>query len=174
MRWLTFLILLFFMSALQCSQLGAIPLSHANWPVIQYLPLLAVFYAIFAGEQAAPIAALVCGAAYDVLQSDYFGTTMIPLSLVALLILRVRLSIFREHLVSQMLLSLLALLAFAVLSALFRWLVNAPLEGQRFWSHAGHLAGSAIYTAIVSPGLFWLFFRFNRALGFNTGKRTRR
>ncbi len=177
MRWITFFILLYFMSALQSSQLGSLPGGHLlenNWPGIDYLPLLAVFYAMFAGEAAAPLAALACGAAYDLVQGDYFGTTMIPLALVALLILHIRLSIFREHVVSQMLMTLIALLIFALIAALFRRLIGAPLDGQSVWIHMGRLAGNAFYTALVSPLFYWLFFRFKLALGFTShGSRTR-
>jgi rod shape-determining protein MreD len=177
MRWLTFLILLYFMSALQSAQLGSLPAGHLlanNWPGIDYLPLLAVFYAMFAGEAAAPLAALACGAMYDLVQGDYLGTTMIPLALIALLILRIRLSIFREHIVSQMLMTLIALLIFAVLEAVFRRLIGAPLDGRGMWTHMGRLAGNAFYTALVSPLFYWLFFRFKMALGFTPhGSRTR-
>jgi rod shape-determining protein MreD len=185
MRWIAFLILLYLMSALQVSHLGGIPAANGElWPRIEFLPLLAVFYALYAAEPAATLAALVCGLMYDLRNSDYLGTSAIPLALVALGIARVRLSIFREHFVSQVIVTLLSVLAFALLSAVYRKLIGAPLDGGPahgeallhvpFLTHLGKLAANAVYTAIIAPILFWLFFRFPHLLGFTShGPRTR-
>ena len=56
MRWITFFILLYFMYALQIAHLGALPHGPRGddfWPAIEFLPLLAVFYALFAADTAA-------------------------------------------------------------------------------------------------------------------------
>lgn len=169
MRWITFFILLYLAYALQISHLGALPLGHTlddPWPAIEYLPLLAVFYGLFASESAAPLAALFCGLAYDIGNKDFAGTTMIPLTLVVMLMVRVRLSIFREHAASHFIMTLLAVLLFAFLSATFRKVMGAPLYGNGWWPHVLHLAGNALYTAVIAPGAFWLFFRFPKLLGF--------
>jgi rod shape-determining protein MreD len=170
MRWLTFLILLFFLFALQISHLGALPHGpHGDvpWPAIEYLPLLAVFYALFADDSAAPLAALLCGLAYDLGNKDYAGTNMIPLALSALLLFRIRLVLFRERPLIHALTTLLALLTFALLSTLARRLLGAPLAGKSLWSHFSFLAGNAVYTALFAPAFFWLFFRFEKLLGFS-------
>jgi rod shape-determining protein MreD len=172
MRWIPFLILLYAMAALQQATLGAIP-SH-SWPMILFVPMLAIFYALYAADSAAPLAALVCGAALDLLSGEFLGTNLIPLALVAWLIVRIRLSIFREHAVSQVIMTLLAILAFAVFSSLFRKLIGAPLESASLWVHIGRLAGDAVYTSIAAPFFFWLFFRFQPLLGFSAhGSRSR-
>ena len=171
MRWITFFILLYFMYALQIAHLGALPHGPRGddfWPAIEFLPLLAVFYALFAADTVAPLAALACGLAYDIGNHDFAGTNMIPLALVALLLIRVRLAIFREHAISHFIMTLLAVLVFAFLAALFRKLIGAPLYGLAFWPHSFQLAGNALYTAIVAPGIFWLLFRFPKLLGFTS------
>ena len=176
MRCIIFLILLYFLSALQSSHLGGMPYGSMGgpWPSIEYLPLLAVFYAMFAAEAAVPFAALACGVMYDITQGDPIGTTMIPLALVMLMIVRIRLSIFREHVVSQMLLTLVALLALAVMEGVFRWGIGASLEGRSLWTQMGRMAGNAFYTALLSPVFFWVFFRFKQSLGFTEhGSRAR-
>ncbi len=176
MRWITFFILLYLLTAMQVSHFLA--LSHAGhpWPVIQYVPLLAIFYALFATEASAPLAALVCGAAYDLgnYPNDILGTNLVPLALVAFFVLKMRLSIFREHVVSQFLITLLAMLVFSFLSVVMRVLVQAPLEGGSAWVHLGLLVGNALYTALAAPFLFWFLFRLTPLLGFTShGPRSR-
>jgi len=178
MRWITFFILLYFMYALQIAHLGALPHGPRGddfWPALEFLPLLAVFYALFAAETAAPIAALLCGLAYDIGNHDFAGTNALPLALVALLLIRMRLAIFREHAISHFIMTLLAVLLFACLATLFRRLIGAPLYGRAFWPHLMHLAGNAFYTALVAPGVFWSYFRLQKLLGFSPhGSRSRR
>jgi rod shape-determining protein MreD len=176
MRWITFFILLYLLTAMQVARFLAIPHGGQPWPAIQYLPILAIFYSLFATDASAPLAALVCGLAYDLgnYPNDLLGTNLVPLALVAWFVVKIRLSIFREHIVSQALVTLLAMLAFSVLSVIMRLLVEAPLDGGSAWIHLGSLAGNAVYTAIAAPPLFWIFFRLSPLLGFTShGPRTR-
>ncbi len=163
------------MAALQEAHLGAVPHAHGDaWPVVEYLPILAIFYALYAAESAAPLAGLLCGLLYDFANSDILGASAVPLALVAFLIVRIRLSIFREHFMSQSLITLLAILTFAVFSLPMRYVSNSPLQGLSMWTHLGSLAGSGVYSSIVAPLFFWLFFRFPSLLGFTShGPRTR-
>jgi rod shape-determining protein MreD len=170
MRWITFLILLFLMFALQIAHLGAWPHGPRGdefWPAIEFLPLLAVFYALFANDAPAPLAAALCGIAYDIGNHDYLGTHMIPLALVALAVVRIRLSIFREHALTHAIITFLAILAFGILSALDRSLLGAPLHNASLGSHFGFFAGNALYSALFAPPLFWLLFRLQKLLGFS-------
>ena len=175
MRWITFLILLYIMAALQVSHLFAFPDGgHAFWPSILFLPDLAIFYALFAAEPAAPLCGLICGIAFDLANAELIGTNAVALALVAFIVMKIRLSIFRDHAVSQALITLLALLLFTLLNAIFRLILGAPLDGHSFWIHIGHLAADSVYSAIVAPILFWLFFRFTPLLGFTKqGPRSR-
>jgi rod shape-determining protein MreD len=171
MRWLTFFILLYFMTALQNSRFGGIPQASDSgdiWPFIEYLPLLAVFYALYASEAAAPLAALICGLVYDLFKMEFIGTSLIPLALVGLLIVRIRLSIFREHFISQVVITLLGVLTFALLSVILRRLLGAPMQGHSMWAQFSVHAGNALYTAIVAPFVFYLLFRFHHLLGFTS------
>lgn len=168
MRWIMFLILLYFMAALQFSKLGAFPSGGNYWPEILYLPMLAFFYALYAEDASGPLAALVCGLVYDLCNDEFIGTSMIPIGVTAWLIVRVRPSIFRENPISQMMVTLLGVLGFAVISAVFRNLIGAPLEGRSVWKHMGIVSGDAVYTAIVAPLIFWVFFRFRHLLGFSS------
>ena len=168
MRWITFLILLFFMSALQMSHFGGFPDGRTDtWPRIEYLPLLAVFYALYAAESSAGLAALLCGVMYDIIDDKFIGTHMAPLVMVTWLLVRIRLSIFREHAISQVIMTLLTVAAFGALSAAWRDLVGAPLYRHAMLPDLGRMAGNAMYTALVAPMVCWLFFRFKGMLGFS-------
>src|SRR5271169_3337489 len=170
MRWITFFILLFIADALQQSHLGGIPhpTSGVPWPWIEYLPILAIFYALYAAESAAPLCGLFCGIAYDLANHEFVGTNAVPLALIAWLIVRMRLSVFREHYMSQLLITLLAIMAFALLALPMRSFANAPFEGQSMWTHFGTLAGNAVYSSIFAPAFFWFWFRFPSLLGFTS------
>src|SRR5689334_5429499 len=121
MRWITFSILLYVAAALQFARLLA--LSAGNYPAIEYLPLLAIFYALFASEEAAPLCGLWCGLVYDLISlspDKPIGTYAVPLALVAFVVVKIRLSIFREHIISQFIIAVLGILLFAVLAALLQ------------------------------------------------------
>jgi rod shape-determining protein MreD len=169
MRWITFFILLYLMAALQESHLGAIPHPQGDaWPAIEYLPILAIFYALYAAESAAPLAGLLCGLLYDFANSDFLGINAVPLALVALLIVRVRLSIFREHFMSQLLITLFSIVAFGVFSMVARLIANSPLQGHSVWAHVATFAGDAVYSSLIAPFIFWALFRAPGLLGFTT------
>ena len=175
MRWITFFILLYLMAALQVSHLLGIPHVHSpEWPAIEYLPILAIFYALYATDSYAPHAGLLCGLLYDLTNADMIGTNAVPLALVAFLIVRVRLSIFREHFMAQLLITLFAILLFALFSLPMRYLAHAPFAGLSLWSHLAAISGNAVYSSVIAPLLFLLFFRFPSLLGFTSqGPRTR-
>src|SRR5436305_2088277 len=168
MRWPPFLILLYLMTALQVSHFLGIP-HRTTWPLIEYLPILAVFYALYAAEGAGPICGLICGVMYDLSNGpEMIGTNAVPLALVAFLVVRIRLSIFREHFISQLFITLLAILTFGVLSIMMRVVVGGTLQGNSAWSHFVYVAGNGVYSCIVAPFLFWIFFRFQPLLGFSS------
>ena len=109
---------------------------------------------------------LFCGLAYDMGNHEYLGTTMIPLALAALLLLPIRTALFRERPLIHALVTFFVLLFFALLATLTRRLLGAPLAGLSPWSHFSFLVGSALYTTFFAPAFFWLFFRFEKVLGF--------
>ncbi|MEI8195084.1 MAG: rod shape-determining protein MreD, partial [Phycisphaerae bacterium] len=111
MRWITFFVLLYFAAALQETRFGALSAATHAYPIIEFLPLLAVIYALFADEHQAPLAGIACGLMYDIF-SQPFGIYTISLGLVAWLVVKIRMSIFREHLFSQFIMAFLAILIF--------------------------------------------------------------
>ena len=82
---------------------------------------------------------------------EMIGTNAVPLALVAFLVVRIRLSIFREHFISQLFITLLAILTFGVLSIMMRVVVGGTLQGNSAWSHFVYVAGNGVYSCIVAP-----------------------
>lgn len=169
MRWITFLILLYLFAAMDVARLGALGGAAVN-PRIAFLPLLAIFYALYAAEEHAPLAALICGALMDLLSAEPLGTAAVPLGLVAYGIVRIRLSLFREHLISQLAVTTLAVLAFGVLTMAMRLLLpkllGVPTTGLSAVETLKAFTFNALYTGVVAPAVFFVLFRFERLLGF--------
>jgi len=174
MRWTTFAILLYLAAAMQVAHLASLG-GAAAYPRIEFLPLLAIFYALYASEDAAPLTGLACGLLYDICTPATVGLYAIPLALVAWAVLRIRMSIFREHVVSQVVITLLGIMSFGLLTGLFQYVVHLVL------SNTGHLAGgdlpfpqlfkalavNAFYSALIAPGLFYVLLRLEALTGFN-------
>lgn len=172
MRWITFVILLYVAAALQLARFGALSPAGKAFPVIEYLPLLAIFYALYASEEHAPLPAIWCGLVYDLFSADLFGIATLSLALVCWTVTRIRLSIFREHLISQFVIVLVAVGAFGTVGGILRHLAPLLVGGAKspygFFQILGRMAANALYTALVAPAIFWVLFRFSSLLGFST------
>lgn len=172
-----FCILLYVAAALQSAHFGTLSgASYRPYPQIEYLVLLTIFYSLFGDERNAPLASLWCGIVYDLITGTPPGTHAIPLGLVGYGIVNIRLSVFREQFISQLVLSLLAIIGFGVLCAALSWLsykiagsanVTAPL----FWQTVGIFSASGIYSCLLAPGIFWLLLRMRPLLGFSQHSR---
>lgn len=181
MRWITFIFLLYLAAGLQAGSLLGIPHAGniaATWPRIEYVLLLVVFYSLFADDQQAPLVGLVAGLVLDLTSPfDVLGTYTVAMGLVALAIVWVRLSIFREHAASQIVITFLAVLVFAMIAGVLRALgPGLPDTGivSRFFGYLGDMTLDAIYTGLVAPVAFWLLFRLRPVLGFEKhGARSR-
>jgi len=89
------------------------------------------------------------------------------MGIMALMVVQVRLSIFREHFASQVVMTFLAIAVFAVLSIIMRKIVGGPL-GEGMGSYFWHVVVNGLYTALVAPLFYRLFFRFQGILGFSS------
>ena len=133
MRPIMFCILLYLMSGPRCRAPRALPFgANEEWPVILFLPMLAIFYALFSAETM-PLTALACGAVIDLTTQQLVGTNMIPLALAAMLIAQSRTVIFREHAMAQMVMTFAGLVVFAALSVIYRKMIR--LARPRAWQH---------------------------------------
>jgi rod shape-determining protein MreD len=170
MRWITFILLLYIAAALHSAWFCALG-GAEKFPRIDYVAMLAIFYALFAAEDYALMAALCCGILYDLMAPSPIGPHTFSLALVAWVIVRVRLSIFREHVISQAVVTMLAAAAFGLLTQSL-WVIMPKLlgiatTGLPFGAAMKAWLINALYTGIVAPGVFWLLFKLNTLLGFS-------
>jgi len=172
-----FFILLYVAAALQSAELGMLAgASNRHYPQIEYLILLSIFYSLFGDERGAPLASLWCGLMYDLLSATPLGTHAIPLGLVGYGIVNIRLSVFREQFISQLVLTLLAIIGFGVFSSGMEWMVfriAGPKEtfARPFWQTVGTLSANGIYSCLLAPSLFWLLLKMRALLGFSAHSR---
>ncbi len=82
---------------------------------------------------------------------------------------KIRLSIFREHILSQFIIAVLGILLFAMLAALLQAIMGKPevSRSTTFWSVLFPLSVNALYSGIVAPALFWIMLRLRPILGFD-------
>lgn len=172
-----FCILLYVAAALQSADFATLSgASHRQYPQVEYLILLTIFYSLFGDERGAPLAALWCGIAYDLLSNKPLGTHAIPLGLVGYGIVNIRLSVFREQFISQLVLTLLAIIAFGVLRAAWESLIfkiasPSGVFASPFWETVGIFSANGIYSCLLAPGIFWLLLRMRPLLGFSQHSR---
>jgi rod shape-determining protein MreD len=167
MRWVPFLFLLYFAAALRAAGFLGFPASATPLPspCIEYVVLLVVFYAFYADEHHAALAGLAAGFATDLISPfDVLGTSTVAMGLVAVGIVKIRLSIFREQAASKIIMTLLAVLAYAVIAAVLRTL-GTDLLGVSFQRYLWLMCGNAMYTGLVAPAAFWLLIRLRPLLG---------
>ncbi len=176
MRWFSFCILLYLAAALQMAHLGA--LSEHGYFHVEFLPVLVVFYALFADESRSLLCSLIVGLVYDLTSTSLLGTHIVILALVAWVISRVRMSIFRYNMISQTILTLLAVMFTLSAADILAWLAPMLIGGPRppemsFWPTLGVVSSTGIYTAVLAPWLFKLAFLMGPLLGFESENRRR-
>ncbi len=170
MRWITFGILLYLATALQVAHFGQ--WSEAGYFHIEFIPMLAVFYALYPTEDSALLACFCCGLVYDLTATGLFGVNTISLSLAGYAITRIRMNIFRQNPISQFVLVfltvMLVLLGKNVLIRMALWSAAQPTTDISGYAATTAIAfSSAIYTAILAPWVFRGLFMIGSLLGFD-------
>ncbi len=170
MRWITFGILLYLATALQVSHIGQ--WSDAGYFHVEFIPMLAVFYALYPAEDYALMACFCCGFMYDLTGIGLFGVNTVLLSLAGYGITRIRMNIFRQNPISQSVLVFLTvvfvLLGRNILIRMGLWSADQPTT-----LISGSIAtitialSSAIYTAVLAPWVFRGLFMIGPLLGFD-------
>ena len=170
MKWTAFGILAAATLVLQTTvgPVVAIQSVRPNWMIV-----LAVFYALWGPWPDAAIAAWLLGLAVD-LQSAASGGGRIGLYAIcfgaaAWAMMRIRSAFFRDHAVTQF-----------VMTAVFALAVELLVEAVRWWTLRGaypeRQAGwfaffTALYTAAWAPYMHWLLLRFHRWTGLKPAHR---
>ncbi len=169
MRWLTFFLLLYFATALQAAHLAQ--WSEFGYFHIEYILMLAVFYALFAEKDSALLACFWCGLMYDLTGQSLVGLEAILAGMIALGIVRIRMHIFRTSVLGQMVITFLAVLLFLagrlLLEHLALALAGRPVPIINLLAFTGIILSSSLYTAAVAPWLFRALFLLGDMLGFD-------
>ncbi|HMD54837.1 MAG TPA: rod shape-determining protein MreD [Phycisphaerae bacterium] len=168
MRWITFLILLYLATALQSSHLGQ--LNEAGFFHIEYLPALAVFYALLADRWSALLVCFICGAVYDLTGDSLLGLQAILMFVVGYAIVGIRAHVFRNNMISQGVITFLTVLfllaARAMLTHIIFWFAGRHQTDIAALTQTGIIFSSALYTALVAPLLFKAMLLIGSLLGF--------
>jgi rod shape-determining protein MreD len=173
MRWLTFFLLLYFATALQAAHLAQ--WSELGYFHIEYIFMLAVFCALFAEKDSALLACFWCGLMYDLTGQSLVGLEAILAGMIALGIVSVRMHIFRNSVLGQMVITFTSVLLFLAGRLLFGHLALAfagrPAPFINIIQYIGIILSSSLYTAVVAPWVFRALFLLGDMLGFDTQRR---
>lgn len=145
-----------------------------------FVLLAVVFVAVHAQRDAALLGAFSIGLLQDVLTTQPLGIYALSYGLVGLLIVGAQHVVYREHPAAHFALALLGGLITATLLALQSWLrPAAPALAQEagnlpaMTAAAGPPFISAVYTALLAPGVLWVLNQFRRFFGFHPRQRAR-
>ncbi|MEI7766346.1 MAG: rod shape-determining protein MreD [Phycisphaerae bacterium] len=169
MRWFAYVILLYVATAFQVARLGKI--SPGTYPQIEYLIILVLFYALYAPEDEAALAAIITGITYDLISTDIIGTQAIPIALLGWLVLRIRMSIFRDFFLSQALVALFAGILLALLSSIFKCWSIPHAARLGFGSLVWQGCANAGYTAIMAVPIIYVLDKLRPILGLESGRK---
>lgn len=171
MRWLPYFILAYVTLGLQVG-LGDYVSWHGARPNLVLVAVL--FVALHAPKDAALLGCFSLGLFQDLLGQHPPGLYALSYGLVAMLVVELHHVVDRDHPLTHAALALAGGLMTAVVLALHLWLRPPgarlaeggvslpPVRGPVL-----PLFASAVYTALVAPGMLWVLHRFKRAFAFH-------
>lgn len=167
MRWLPFSILAAITIVLQTTIVPAMAIASArpDWMLI-----LAVHYALWGRWPEAAIAAWILGLLVDLqtsfpLYSGVVGLYAFAYGLAVCLILRVRTALFRDHFLTQMLLTGILALGVHLFVNVFHWWQARTAAATQITSMLTLSVFTAVYTAVWAPYLQWPLIKASRWTG---------
>jgi rod shape-determining protein MreD len=173
MRWISFVILLLFVTVLQASVAPFVAV-HTIRPDLMII--LAVHYALAARGSDAVLAAYFIGLAIDLTSLGFAGDANVGLhalafGLIATAIVKLRDLTFRESVVTQFLFTFAAKLLLSLMIGVYLLYVLKLEFGWREIITVG--AYTAAYTAVLAPYGYWFLRGLRRPLGIGTTHRLR-
>ncbi len=173
MRWITFFGLLYIAAALQAAHLGQ--LNVTGYFHLEFIPLLVIFYSLYAERESAMVAALFCGLVYDLTSPSLLGLEMVLLGLLAIGITKIRAHVFRNNFISQMVITFFTTTLFLfgrmIISDLLLWTSGKHAMVPVNLTFSMIILSSAAYSAAVAPLLFRGLFLLGPLLGFDSHAR---
>lgn len=157
--WLGFLILAFITVCVQTAFAPHVEIMHTRPDLML---LLVVFYGIHARGTDGLLTAWVAGLFTDLCTQEPLGLFCVLYSLVALVLMQVRELVFRDHLMTHVVLTFVFALAVKLVLAFYvRW--RYPLVSSENPIFIRALV-SALYTTALAPLVQYPLIRFQRAL----------
>jgi rod shape-determining protein MreD len=161
MKWTAFAILAVVTLVLQTTVIPAMAI-HSIRP--DWMLILAVHYALWGPLQNAAIAAWILGllVGLESTAPDRIALYALGYGAAAWGILRVRQALFRDHPLTQVVVTFLACLLVQLLAGLYRWwAIGSGYNQSVLWP----AVFTSLYTAAWAPYLHWALLRLNRWTG---------
>ncbi|MFH1419068.1 MAG: rod shape-determining protein MreD [Planctomycetota bacterium] len=173
MHWIAFAILVY---VLTCLQAAVVPFFEVHTIRPDLVLIVAVFYALSARTYDALLACWFIGLAVDLSGISYqhhanVGIHAISLGLIALAIVKLRAFVFRESVLTQIVVTFVAKLLLVLLVGLH--MLYVVDDGGRLGDVAVRGFYAAVYTAALAPYGHWFLKRFRTALGIGMTHRLR-
>ncbi len=169
MRWLPFIILAYISILLQTTVVERLEISHVR-PDLVFI--MAVFYALHAASPDAMIAAWTLGFVTDLCGSGHLGVFAFSYGLMALLIVQLRDSMFRDHPLTSLFVTLFCTWVVYLMAGL-HFILSHPQAQRSIIEMLLHSTYTAMYSAALAPYLHWLFGRLRGLLGMTSLRKIR-
>jgi rod shape-determining protein MreD len=160
MKWLPFAILATLAIICQTTIVHSVTV-HQVWP--DWMFVLAVHYALWGPWPDAALAGWILGLVVGLQSSDRIGLHAFAYGLAAWVIIRTRHVVFRQHPLTQIVVTFIFALVVQLIVGIYRqWGANADVISGGIWWPA---LFTALYTAAWAPLLHWLLLKAGRWTG---------
>lgn len=164
MRWFSFAMLAAVTIVLQTS---AVPLMEIQSVRPDLMFILAVHYALWGPWPDAAIAAWILGLVVDLNSVGHnIGVNAFCFGLAAWAIMRIRQVVFRDHAITQLLITLVFTVLIQLILGLYRRWGGPTGDGSILWP----ALMTGVYSAACTPYLHWLLIRLSRWTGLRANR----
>jgi len=161
MRWIVFILLLCLILTVQSAVIPRLSLWGAR---ADLLLATTVFLGLFARPRESIVAAWLLGVGADLLTIERFGLMSLTYVVIALSVSSIRLYVFRESRLTQLVVTLIAALLVNLFGLLYRHVVYDPGESV-VRGLGGSVILASLYTTAMSMPLYAVLRRLGPALG---------
>ncbi len=169
MRWVSFIILACIGIVLQTTVVHRLAISQVA-PDLMFI--IAVHYALHAVSPDAMIAAWILGFMTDLYGPGRLGVYGFAFGLMALLVVQLRDSMFRDHPLTSLFVTLICTWVVHMVAGI-HFLLARPEAQRGILDVLLHSTYTAMYTAALAPYLHWFLGRLRSPLGLASSGRLR-
>jgi rod shape-determining protein MreD len=169
MRWLPFIILLYVGIVLQTTLAQRLEINHVR---PDFMFIAALYYALQVVSPEAMIAAWFLGFAVDLCSQGQLGVYAFAYGLMALLVVQFRESMFRDHPLTSLFVTLICTWLAHLIAGVY-FILTHPQSPRSTIEMLLHSTYTAMYTAAIAPYLHWMLGRIRGVLGVAQPRRIR-